>query len=265
MPAIPPASAVNNILQLMLANEISLWDLTKTIVSAPQPSRYQPIMDSLQQCAADICILLFSSIGSHEVVFSWAFEVVVGVLCEEMVVLSSEHSGLHFKASKTTSTQLEDSFMRALALKIKKITPNMFKMLLALLDANPGRRQMFSMVDIQEMLQEYEEGGHEDEEMDLGDFGGDNVGTIDDSNKRKCDDKHNPKAWNRLQRAGECNAALMIIVCDFSQTTRHRTHLIEENCDMHMCLCAELKRALQYIAVCLWHLSAFNWHTSKSY
>ncbi|KIK32774.1 hypothetical protein CY34DRAFT_27153 [Suillus luteus UH-Slu-Lm8-n1] len=50
----------------------------------------------------------------------------------------------------------------------------MFKMLLALLDANPGRRRMFSIVDIEEMLQEYEEGGHEDGEMDLGDFGGDN-------------------------------------------------------------------------------------------
>ncbi|KAG1728752.1 uncharacterized protein EDB91DRAFT_1253351 [Suillus paluster] len=175
MSVIPPASAVNSILQLMLANKVSLWDLAKTVLSALQPN-YQPIKDSLQQHAVVICYLLFSSVGCCETVFGWAFETVVGVLCEEMVDLSSERIGLHFKASKTTSTQLEDSFMRTLALKIKKVAPNVFKMLLALLDANPGCRRTFSVED------EYE-----DKEMILGEFRGDNSAVIDesDSNKRK--------------------------------------------------------------------------------
>ncbi|KAG2109296.1 uncharacterized protein F5147DRAFT_533537, partial [Suillus discolor] len=125
-------NAVDSVLRLMLANEVSLLDLTKTIISTPQQN-YQPIKDSLQQHVAEICRLLFLSTGCHEVVFGWAFEVVVRVLCDEMVDLSSECNGLHFKASKTTSTQLEDSFIHMLALKIKKITPNMFKMLLTLL------------------------------------------------------------------------------------------------------------------------------------
>jgi hypothetical protein len=37
-----------------------------------------------------------------------------------------------------TSTQLEDLFMYTLVLKIKKVAPNVFKMLLTLLDANPA-------------------------------------------------------------------------------------------------------------------------------
>ncbi|KAG2110789.1 hypothetical protein DEU56DRAFT_749769, partial [Suillus clintonianus] len=141
------------------------------VLSTPQPN-YQPIKDSLQQHAVDICCLLFLSVGCCEIVFSWAFETVVGVLCEEIVDLLSECDGLHFKASKTTSTQLEDLFMRTLALKIKKVAPNVFKMLLALLDANLGSRQKFPVADITEMLQDYEEDDHEDEEMDLGELGG---------------------------------------------------------------------------------------------
>ncbi|KAG1815389.1 hypothetical protein EV424DRAFT_1348494 [Suillus variegatus] len=179
MSAIPPASAMNTILQLMLANKVSLWDLMKTMLSTPQPN-YQPIKDSLQQHAVDICCLLFSSVGCREIVFSWALEIVVEVLCEEIVDLSSECNGLHFKLSKTTSTQLEDSFMRTLALKIKKAAPNVFKILLALLDANPGRRRKFLVVDITEMLREYKEGVHKDKEMDLGEFGGDDSARVID-------------------------------------------------------------------------------------
>jgi hypothetical protein len=137
MSTIPPASAMNTILQLMLANEVSLWDLMKTVLSTPQPN-YQPIKDSLQQHAVDICCLLFLSVGCCEIVFSWAFETVVEVLCEEIVDLLSECNSLHFKVSKMMSTQLEYLFMRTLALKIKKVTPNVFKMLLTLLDANPA-------------------------------------------------------------------------------------------------------------------------------
>ncbi|KAG1891476.1 hypothetical protein F4604DRAFT_1566986, partial [Suillus subluteus] len=204
MSAIPPASAVNTILQLMLANEVSLWDLAKTVLSTPRPN-YQPIKDSLQQHAVDICCLLFSSVGCREIVFSWAFETVVEVLCEEIVDLSSECNGLHFKASKTTSTQLEDSFMRTLALKIKKVAPNVFKMLLALLDANPGRRRKFSVADITEMLREYEE------------------------------DNDEGKARKRQRRAGERNAALMIIVrektvicaCIFAQNSNERCNTLQ--------------------------------------
>ncbi|KAG1885487.1 hypothetical protein F4604DRAFT_1573452 [Suillus subluteus] len=225
MSVIPPASAMNSVLQLMLANEVSLWDLVKTVLSTPRPS-YQPIKDSLEQHGVDICCLLFSSVGCREIVFGWAFETVVGVLCEEMVNLSSESNGLDFKASKTTSTQLEDSFMRTLALKIKKVSPNVFKMLLALLDANPGHRRKFSMVDITEMLQEYEEGVQEDKEMDLGEFGGDDSAAIDesDSNKRKRENDEG-KARKRQRQAGERNAALMIIVRDTSQITTCRFEL----------------------------------------
>lgn len=222
MSAIPPASAMNTILQLMLANKVSLWDLMKTMLSTPQPN-YQPIKDSLQQHAVDICCLLFSSVGCREIVFSWALEIVVEVLCEEIVDLSSECNGLHFKLSKTTSTQLEDSFMRTLALKIKKAAPNVFKILLALLDANPGRRRKFLVVDITEMLREYEEGVHKDKEMDLGEFGGDDSAVINelDSNKRRHENDEG-KAWKRQRRAGERNAALMIIVVG-SQTTMCRS------------------------------------------
>jgi hypothetical protein len=196
----------------MLANEVSLWDLAKTVLSTPRPN-YQPIKDSLQQHAVDLCCLLFSSVGCREIVFSWAFETVVEVLCEEIVDLSSECNGLHFKVSKMMSTQLEDSFMRTLALKIKKVAPNVFKMLLALLDANPGRRQKFSVADITEILREYEEDVHEDEEMDLGEFGGDDSAVINesDSNKRRHENDER-KARKRQRRAGERNAALMIIV-----------------------------------------------------
>ncbi|KAG1847484.1 hypothetical protein C8R48DRAFT_615618 [Suillus tomentosus] len=148
MPPIPPNNAVDSVLRLMLANEVSLLDLTKTIVSTPQQN-YQPIKDSFQQHAAEICCLLFLSTGCCEVVFGWAFEVVVRVFCDGMVDLSSDCNGLHFKASKTTSMQLEDSFICTLALKIKKITPNIFKMLLALLDANPGQRREFLAADIE--------------------------------------------------------------------------------------------------------------------
>ncbi|KAG1796109.1 hypothetical protein EV424DRAFT_1475282 [Suillus variegatus] len=151
MSAIPLASAVNTILQLMLANEVSLWDLTKMVLSTPRPN-YQPIKDSLQQHAVDICWLLFSSVGCHEIVFSWALEI---------------------------------------------------------------------------------EGVHKDKEMDLGKFGGDDSAVINesDSNKRRHENDEG-KAQKQQRRAGERNAALMIIktvicACIFAQNSNERCNTLQ--------------------------------------
>ena len=78
------------------------------------PSSDPTFHEALLFHAEGIC----SDLSRHSMsdsVFTWAFEIVKTKLCQEVIALTQQKSGLHFNTSKTTSEYLEGSFMQTAA------------------------------------------------------------------------------------------------------------------------------------------------------
>jgi hypothetical protein len=58
-------------------------------------------------------------------------------LCKEVITLTEENSGLHFRASTASSNYLEGSFMQVMTDKIQSKAPHLWLLISGLLDANP--------------------------------------------------------------------------------------------------------------------------------
>jgi hypothetical protein len=98
-------------------------------------------------------------------------------LCKEVAELSLEKYGLHFKAASATVEQLETMFMSQLAAKMQNISPNLWELVIALLDSRENRRRQMPMPNGHEPLPEQT---FVQDEMDLGDLGGDKPDLGDD-------------------------------------------------------------------------------------
>jgi hypothetical protein len=61
--------------------------------------------------------------AENDSLYTWAFTLVKTKLAEEIVGLSSHQHGLHFNASKATSTYLDGSFMEKVAEKMSVEAP----------------------------------------------------------------------------------------------------------------------------------------------
>ncbi|KAG1859840.1 hypothetical protein F4604DRAFT_1530432, partial [Suillus subluteus] len=123
--------------------------------------------DSLTTNAAQICAQLYNNEDSHPSVFAWAAGTLHAELCKEVAELSVEQHGLHFKATSTMVEQLETMFMNQLAMTMQSVAPNLWNLISGLLDSREYRRRKMPHTT-----------GHvpipkEQNEMDLGDLGGD--------------------------------------------------------------------------------------------
>jgi hypothetical protein len=89
--------------------------------------------------AARICAQLYNDKNSQPSVFAWAAGTLCGELCKEVAELSLKQHGLHFKAASATVEQLETSFMSQLAVKMQSVAPNLWNLVLALLDSRENQ------------------------------------------------------------------------------------------------------------------------------
>ncbi|KAJ3562337.1 hypothetical protein NP233_g9637 [Leucocoprinus birnbaumii] len=97
---------------------------------------------------------------------SWVFDVVTCTLQSEVFELTQERHGFHFKSAQASSVNLEGSFMKESVKKMKKVSPNLWRLLHHLLHSNPLSRRSgrFEVDDELEMyaiklLGKKEEGG----------------------------------------------------------------------------------------------------------
>ena len=171
------------------------------------PSSDITFRETLLFDAEGICSDL-SRHSTSDSVFSWAFEIVKTKLCQEVVALTQQKSGLHFNASKTTSEYLEGSFIQIAAQKIKETVPYLWTLVNGLLDANPARRQAMpsSESQIMEELAAQTEG-------DLGEIGGAGEAPGSEEDGGTTGNTKEVKAKKRRIRAASLNVALLLIVC----------------------------------------------------
>ena len=190
---------LNNVFKSLDQNRFTIPMLIRSVLESS--SSYH--RDSLLFRAPSICsdLLAYNHTGA---IFSWTFETVKSKLCQELVALTDNDSGLHFNASKTSSDYLEGSFMQITAQKIKHSAPFLWDLVYNLLDANPShRRAMVHNLDDAKII----EGLATVEEGDLGEIGGD-----DEMDVREDIDKQEVKAKKRHIRTALRNAALLVIV-----------------------------------------------------
>src|ERR1700733_14198927 len=122
---------LNNVFKSLDQNGFTIPTLIRNVLESS--SSYH--RDSLLFRAHSICsdLLAYNQTGA---IFSWTFETVKSKLCQELVALTDNDSGLHFNASKTSSDYLEGSFMQIAVKKIKHSAPFLWDLVYNLLDAN---------------------------------------------------------------------------------------------------------------------------------
>lgn len=178
---------LNNVLQSINDNGFSLSDVVEAVIFSKDVS-HQDVQTTLKENSARFVTWLLTSEETREHTLPCTVDAVIKILCDEVLELSRERSGLHFGATTATSSQLEDSFMRTLAQKIKKIAPNLFRLIFSLLDANPTRRRHMNDAELDALVRELDEELDEEPEQDLGDIGGDDDTAMDQGNNGELDE-----------------------------------------------------------------------------
>lgn len=255
---------LNNVLQSINDNGFSLSDVVEAVIFSKDVS-HQDVQTTLKENSARFVTWLLTSEETREHTLPCTVDAVIKILCDEVLELSQERSGLHFGAMSATSSQLEDSFMRTLAQKIKKIAPNLFRLIFSLLDANPTRRRHMNDAELDALVRELDEELDEEPEQDLGDIGGDDDTAMDQGDNGELDEGRE-KPHKRRCNAGKWNAELVLIVRNQNIALKakklRRTTEISRLC-MH--LRAQHKRAMQYAAKYPGHLCSFNRNSGKGY
>ncbi|KIJ09297.1 hypothetical protein PAXINDRAFT_24489, partial [Paxillus involutus ATCC 200175] len=218
---------IENVLQALQVNAVTLWDVIGFIHSSREDfhkAAWGPIEENCKSLAA----VLFKGERTKEAMLVAAFEAVTKVLSNEVLELTREDSGLQFGASTASASQLEDSFVRSLALKLKEIAPHLFPLLLQLLNANPATRRSYDKKTIDKMLQELENPESAgQQERDLGEIGGDTMAADDEAeHESECPHKR------RRTTAGQRNTVvtlirLVVCVCIMVLNTNCRCNLLQ--------------------------------------
>jgi hypothetical protein len=161
----------------------------------------QEAQKSLIDHAVSICSNLANYLPTRPSVISWTIKTAKQLFRKDVSELTQEQHGLHFHASKASSSYLEGSFMEESEEKMKKSAPLLWDLVYSLLDSDTARRR--AMVEL--------DGTPSEVEMDLGEFGGDNLDQMEvDSAPTAAPDV--AKAKKKQERAGKRNAALLTIV-----------------------------------------------------
>ncbi|KIK72721.1 hypothetical protein PAXRUDRAFT_21658 [Paxillus rubicundulus Ve08.2h10] len=157
---IPPShwTHIKNVLQALQVNAVTLWDIIG-FVHLSHEDLHKAAWEPIEENCKGLAVVLFKGEWTKETMLVAAFEVWIAVQ--------------HFNGS---ASQLEDLFVRNLALKVKEIAPHLFPLLLQLLNANPVTQCSYNKKTIDNMLQELENPESTgQQERDLGEIGGDTM------------------------------------------------------------------------------------------
>jgi hypothetical protein len=204
-------SRLSKVMQCLQDNGLSISTFVSGILESSHVE-HQDAKISLTSNASQLCTLLNANEDSHPSVFSWAIALVCTALCQEVAELSLQQHGLHFRATSVTVEQLETLLMDQLAMKIKMVAPHLWNLMMALLDSRDNcRRKMPSPSAVGSQMA----GVVEQQEMDLGGFGGDNIGLTglgDDDSDDQSEEAFERRPKKCQHRAAKRNEALLVVV-----------------------------------------------------
>ncbi|KAF8834046.1 hypothetical protein BDN67DRAFT_915729 [Paxillus ammoniavirescens] len=176
-----------NVLRCLQCNKLSAAAFICEVLQS-QDTDYETARSMLTGNAVQICKQLRNNKNSHVETLSWASAVMREELCDEVSKLSLAKHGLHFNASMASMDQLELGFT------------------MALLDSRGGRHRCMSRTSVFRTF--------EQDEMDLGEFGGDDPGPLAERDDEESSDGGGPgkhlRKWQH--RANNRNVALLTIM-----------------------------------------------------
>ncbi|KIK76232.1 hypothetical protein PAXRUDRAFT_170568 [Paxillus rubicundulus Ve08.2h10] len=200
-----PKNRVMNVLHCLQCNELSAAAFICEILQS-WDTDYATAQLTLTGNAVQICKQLWNNKNSHVETLSWALAVMWEELCDEVSELSLAKHGLHFNATTASTDQLESGFMDKLAQKMQAISLALWSFAMALLDSRGGRCCCMSRTSVFRTF--------EQDEMDLGEFGGDDPGPLAERDDEESSDGGGPgkclRKWQR--RANDRNVVLLMIV-----------------------------------------------------
>ncbi|KAG2115643.1 hypothetical protein BD769DRAFT_1363266 [Suillus cothurnatus] len=179
---------LNNVLPCMEENNLTSANFISHILGSTD-IHHQSARDSLMTHAVRICAIMHREEHSHSHITLWATMIVRETLCAKITELSLEKHGLCFRATSVTAEQLESAFMHQLAKKMQEQAMGG--------NVNVGDEDMDICID---------------EEMDLGEFGGDDIGGMVDNEDDIDDAFEKCRSRKRQCHAAERNSALLTIV-----------------------------------------------------
>ncbi|KAG1822835.1 uncharacterized protein BJ212DRAFT_1456530 [Suillus subaureus] len=173
---------ISEILQVLQVNNLTILTFLEGVLSSRE-HEHSAAQEDIIRDAETMCESLYQHPKTRAHVLSWAMVTVRTQLCNEIKELAHERHGLRFRATSTTSEQLEGTFMNFISEKVKS-----------------------KNLTVDEDCDMEGEQPDEEEEMDLGEFGGDRQYRADG------DSRQNAQRRRRAKRAGERRAALYQIV-----------------------------------------------------
>ncbi|KIJ10208.1 hypothetical protein PAXINDRAFT_86395, partial [Paxillus involutus ATCC 200175] len=190
----PPSrqTCIENVLQGLQTNAVSLWDIIRFVHSSKEDT-HQAAWESLEDNCGAMLSMLSKGLRTKDVALVQAFDAVTKVLRNEMVELTQEDSRLHFGASTASASQLDESFVRTLALKLRQ---------------DPGAGQ---------------------HEGDLGEIGGEEG--LDD--EAEGESGEHPRKWQRTNTADGRNTVITLIqrlvvcACIMAQNTNSHCNVLQ--------------------------------------
>jgi hypothetical protein len=164
-------SKLLKVMQFLQDNGLSTSAFMSSVLKSSHVE-HQDAKISLTSNTSQLYTLLNTNEDSHPSVFSWAIALMHTALCQEVAKLSLQQHGLHFRATSVTVEQLETLLMDQLATKIKMVAPHLWNLMMALLDSRDNCwHKMPSPLAVGLQM-----AGVVEQEMDLGEFGGDSIG-----------------------------------------------------------------------------------------
>ncbi|KAG1832263.1 hypothetical protein DFJ58DRAFT_736427 [Suillus subalutaceus] len=200
---------LNNVLQNIRDNGFSLSDVVEAVISSKDVS-HQDVQTTLKENSTHFLTWLLTSEDPHGCNLPRAVDAVMKILCDEVLELSQEQSGLHFEDQKNHTKSLSSHIFTS--------------------QCEPHTARHMNDAELDELVRELDEEGDEEPEQDLGDIGGDDDAMGEgDSEELDVEREKLRKHW---RNAGKRNAALVLIklvicACIFAHSTNERCNMLQ--------------------------------------
>ncbi|KIK77844.1 hypothetical protein PAXRUDRAFT_165595 [Paxillus rubicundulus Ve08.2h10] len=151
---------ISNIIHCMNENGLSPAGFIQQLLNSKEPP-HRTARESLFRHAPGVCKVFYKCTETKHVVVAWSISIAKRTMCQEVEELTRKKYGLHFKAKSATAEQQEGFMMNEIVTTIWNGGPYLWEVVMALLNSIPDRCRPTLFVG---------------QEMDLGEFGGDDMG-----------------------------------------------------------------------------------------
>ena len=197
-------SCLSSVLACMEHNALPPAGFIQQLINSGEAA-HETAHKSLFHHAPSLCEALYKHSETKQPIIQWVLGVAKHTLCKEVKELTCEKHGLHFKAKSAMAEQQEGFIMNEIAKTMQEGGPHLWILVTALLDSVPNCHSVQKTSISYTCL-------FAGQEMDLGEFGGEQIGHEGDKNVEDDSDSECMGQRKCACQAASCNTALIVIV-----------------------------------------------------